>query len=78
MTTTDIREQLHAQIDNLPADIVEQIADFTLFVMSRRQIAPLYADWRQTEWQTFVLEQFFHDEDDVTYSLADAREIYHP
>jgi hypothetical protein len=78
MTTTNIRDQLHTQIDHLPADIVEQIADFTLFVMSRRQITPLYTDWTHTEWQTFSLEQFFREEDEVAYSLADAQEIYHP
>ena len=32
------RDLLHQQIDSLPDDIVEEIADFTLFVMARRQI----------------------------------------
>ncbi len=31
MTTLTIRERLYEQIDNLPDDVVEQIADFTLF-----------------------------------------------
>jgi len=53
MTTVTIREQLYKQIDNLPDDVVEQIADFTLFVMARRQISPSYVDWirkRLTDW----------------------------
>ena len=37
MTTVTIREQLHKQIDNLPDDAVERIADFTLFVTARRK-----------------------------------------
>lgn len=78
MTTPNIREQLHKHIDNLPDDVVEQIADFTLFVMSRRYIAPMYADWQHEQWQAFTLEQFFREDDEVEYSLQDAQEIYHP
>ncbi|MCI0398556.1 MAG: hypothetical protein L0332_09250 [Chloroflexi bacterium] len=78
MTTANIREQLHKQIDNLPDDVVEQIVDFTLFVMARRQIAPTYAEWNNNQWRDFTLEQFFREEDEVGYSLDDAQEIYHP
>jgi hypothetical protein len=74
---TKIREQLHEQIDHLPDYLVEQIADFTLFVMARRQIVPLYTDWSRREWQDFTLAQFFREDDDVEYSLEDAKEIYH-
>lgn len=78
MATPNIRDQLHKHIDNLPDDVVEQIADFTLFVMARRHLAPIYADWNRNQWQTFTLEQFFREDDEVQYSLADAQEIYHP
>lgn len=78
MATKDIREQLHKQIDRLPDEVVEQIADFTLFVMARRQISPTYADWEHDQWQTFTLEQLFHEDDEVEYALEDAQEIYHP
>ncbi|RME78145.1 MAG: hypothetical protein D6784_02830 [Chloroflexi bacterium] len=77
MTAQSIREQLHQQIDKLPDDIVQQIADFTFFVMARRGISLPYADWDSNQWQDFVLEQFFREED-VEYSLDDAEEIYHP
>lgn len=78
MAAMGIREQLHKQIDQLPDEIVEQIADFTLFVMARRQMKPAYADWEQEQWQAFTLEQFFREEDEVEYTLDDAQEIYHP
>lgn len=78
MTTTYIREQLHKQIDHLPDDIVEQIADFTLFVMAKRQMPWAYADWDQDQWHIFTLEQFLREDDEVEYSLEDAQEIYHP
>ncbi len=78
MTTTDIREQLHKEIDRLPDEVVEQIADFTLFVMVRRHISPLYVDWDGGEWQSFALEQFVREDDEVEYSLEDAEETYHP
>lgn len=76
MTTTDIREQLHKQIDHLPDEIVEEIADFTLFVMARRRITPTYADWNQSQWQAFGLKQLFREDDEVEYSLEDAQETY--
>lgn len=78
MTTTDIRDQLHQEIDRLPDEVVEQIADFTLFIMVRRHISPLYVDWDRSEWQTFALEQFVREDDEVEYSLEDAEETYHP
>ncbi len=78
MTVSDMREQLHKQIDRLPDEVVEQIADFTLFVMARRRIPPAYTEWGEKQWQSFALEQLFSDDDDVDYSLEDAQEVYHP
>jgi predicted component of type VI protein secretion system len=72
------REQLHHQIDALPDDVVEQIADFALFVMARRQLNKRYTDWSNQEWQAFALEQLLRDGDDVEYTLDDAKEIYKP
>lgn len=78
MAITDIREQLHKQIDRLPDDVVQQIADFALFVTARRRFSERYADWTDEEWQTFALEQLFSDDDEVEYTLQDAREVYNP
>ena len=84
MTTVMIREQLQKQIDILPDDIVEQIADFTLFMMARRQIKPAYSEWQENQWRTFTLEQFFRrdfndeqEDEEVEYSLEDAKEVYY-
>jgi hypothetical protein len=39
----------------------------------------LYEDWDEQQWRDFSLEQFFREEDDeVTYTIADAREVYRP
>jgi hypothetical protein len=76
MTTTSVREQLHKYIDSLPDDMVQQISDFVLFVMARRSISSTYVDWDNDQWQTFVLEQFFREEDEVEYTLEDAQEVY--
>ena len=79
MATMVIREQLHKQIDSLPDDIVRQIADFSLFMMARWKQSSAYADWNSSQWQDFVLGQFFRDEEDeVEYSLEDAQEVYRP
>ena len=77
MTTTSIREQLHKYIDSLPDDIVQQISDFALFIMARRTISSTYVDWNDDQWQDFVLEQFFREEDEIEYTLEDAQEVYH-
>jgi hypothetical protein len=74
--TTTIREQLCKQINDLPDDVVEQVADFTLFIMARRQITPSYENWSRTRWQEFALGQLFREDDEVEYSLEDAKEIY--
>ena len=78
MSNATTREQLCKQIDNLPDDLVEQVADFTLFLMARRHISPGYADWKSNEWQDFALGQLFRKDDEVEYSLKDAQEIYNP
>lgn len=78
MKTATFRKQLKKQIDTLPDDIVQQIADFTFFVMARRELAPEYVDWTDNQWQNFSLEQFFQEDDEVEYTLDDAQEIYHP
>lgn len=78
MMNMSFREQLQKQIDTLPDEIVQQIADFTFFVMARRDITPLYDDWDGSQWQDFSLEQFFREDDEVEYALEDAQEIYHP
>ena len=70
MTTMTIRERLHKQIDSLPDDIIQQIADFTLFVMTRRQLSSDYVDWSSSQWQDFALEQLFREEDEAEYSLS--------
>lgn len=76
MAATKFREQLQQQIDTLPDDIVQQIADFTFFVMARRDISPVYVNWTNSQWQNFSLEQFFREDDEIEYSLKDAQEIY--
>lgn len=73
-----VREQLHQQIDTLPDEMVQVIADFASFIMTRRQIAPTVTDWENLEWQTFALDQFLREDDPVEYTLKDAQEVYHP
>ncbi|GIL14928.1 MAG: hypothetical protein BroJett039_01010 [Chloroflexota bacterium] len=75
---TAVREQLHQQIDTLPDEVVQVIADFASFVMTRRQIASTVTDWENLEWQTFALDRFFREDDPVVYTLKDAQEVYHP
>jgi len=72
------REKLHQQIDNLPDDVVEKIAQFTSLITSNSsdKNSYEYSDWQKKEWQELCLNQFFSDDDDIEYSLEDAQEIY--
>ncbi len=76
MDILQIRKQLHKRIDSLPDDVIAQVADFTLFIMVKNQISPLYEEWEINQWQNFTLEQFFREEDEVEYSISDAKEVY--
>jgi len=79
MSTGTIREQLREQVNVIPDDVVQEVADFLAFVLARRQHSNVYQDWNQTQWQNFALEQFFRETaDDVEYTLDDAQEIYRP
>jgi hypothetical protein len=74
-----IRDRLHEQINRLPDELVEEVADFILFLAAKQKRSPNYHDWDDRQWQEFVAQQFLRaeDEDDVEYSLKDAREVYH-
>jgi len=83
MSAALIRNRLHEQIDHLPDELVEQVANFALFLLAKQKIAPSYEDWNNHQWQEFALQQFFRAEDgdehnEVEYSIKDAREVYHP
>ncbi|MCZ8040356.1 MAG: hypothetical protein O9276_20130 [Microcystis sp. LE17-20A] len=71
-----IREELHQQIDRLPDDIIEKIANFTRLISPEPNNISEYTNWQDEDWQKFSLEQFFKEEDEIEYSLADAQEIY--
>lgn len=79
MSTISVREQLSQQLQELPDDIVNEIADFTAFVLTRRKRASLYFEWSDSQWQALSLSQFLRDTDeDAEYLLSDAEEVYHP
>lgn len=71
MGSVTIREQLHKQIDVLPDEVVEQIADFTAFLITKKGI-----EIERSQWQNFALAQFFREDDEVWYSLDDAQEVF--
>jgi hypothetical protein len=71
-----IREQLHRQIDRLPDEVVAQIADFAFYIAVKNRLGSSYAEWEGGHWQAFALEHLFDEQEEVTYSLEDAQEVY--
>ena len=80
MTGQPLREQLHHQIDTMPEDVLAEVADFTAFVLDRRQNGGEHRDWSDSAWRSFAAEQFLRgtEDEDVEYTLDDAREVFHP
>lgn len=77
LNTISARTQLNRQIDELPDDIVAEIADFTAFVLARRRIPTPYLEWTEGQWETLSLGQFLRDsDDDIEYTIDDAEEVY--
>ena len=73
-----LRELLQQQIATAPDEILPEISDFIAFIAARRQ-GVTYVDWSAEEWRDFTLAQFMRDtDDDVEYSLEDAKEVFHP
>ena len=81
MNAQSTRDRLHEQIDHLPDQLIEQVADFVLFLATKQKLSANYQDWDSRQWEEFAIRQFFRAEDDeegeVEYSLKDAREVYH-
>lgn len=73
-----LREKMQIQLSLLPDSLLQEVADFTAFIMARHQIESPYQDWQEDEWSQFALEQFIRESDDVDYTIADAEEVYQP
>lgn len=78
MSVMALRELLQQQIAKAPDELLPEISDFVAFITTRRQ-GVTYVDWSAEEWRDFTLAQFMRDtDDDVEYSLEDAKEVFHP
>ena len=79
MVIDPLRDELHQQIDALPADVLAEVADFTAFVIERRRHGVTYREWSDVDWRSFAIDQLLREGDeDVVYTLEDAEEIYRP
>jgi|LakMenEpi03Aug12_release.lakeMendotaPanAssembly.Ray.scaffolds.fasta_scaffold1263835_2 hypothetical protein len=78
MSVMALRELLQNQIATAPDDLLPEISDFIAFITTRRQ-GITYVDWSAEEWRDFTLTQSMREtENDVDYSLKDAKEVFHP
>jgi hypothetical protein len=79
MNSVLLREQLHQQVEQLPEDLLSEIAEFILFKLARRARTSRYTGWSEHEWQDFAIDHLPREtEDDVEYSLDDAEVVYRP
>lgn len=76
MDINNLRVRLCKKIENLPDDLVIEIADYAAFLISRGRFLSHYEDWEEQQWQDFSLAQLFKEDDEVEYTLKDAKEVY--
>ena len=72
--TASTRDELRRQLDFLPDDMLQEVADFVAFILARRGKLD-YENWTEEEWRAFSATQFLKEADDVEYSLKDAEDI---
>lgn len=82
MSSQQLRDRLHRQIDALPESILVEVSDFASFLMARHEVTTGagIGDRAEDAWRAFALEQFLrgYDDDEVEYALGDALEVYRP
>jgi hypothetical protein len=79
MNSVLLREQLHQQVEQLPEELLPEIAEFVLFKLARYARPPRYTGWSEHEWQDFAIDHLLRETaDDVEYSLDDAEVVYRP
>ena len=70
------KHQVITEIENLPADLVEEVGDFVAFIRKRR--AP--GKKPPASWGDFSLSggafEFWNDPEEVEYTLRDVRKKY--
>lgn len=73
-----LRETLHQRIDVMPDCMVHRLASVIDILMSRYAPDTETSEWTDEEWQVFVMENIFGNEEDdpVVYTLNDAQEVY--
>lgn len=77
MNTTPVREQLNQQLNELPDDIVAEIADFTAFVLQRRQSRRHILSGAKGSGSRYrSVSSCAATGDDVEYTVEDAEEVY--
>ena len=72
-----LREKMQIQLNLLPESLLQEVVDFTAFIMARHNIESPYSDWQDGEWSQFALDHLLREsDDDVEYTIADAEEVY--
>lgn len=72
----DLRTELRQKIDHLSDEQLELFTKIVQFV-EQKDLNNLreYEDWTDQEWHKLALQALW-DDDEVEYTLADAKEIY--
>ena len=59
-----LREKMQIQLNLLPESLLQEVVDFTAFIMARHNIESPYSDWQDGEWSQFALDHLLRESDD--------------
>ena len=74
----DLPEDALVQVDVTPLETTPAPVSTGSLFGAYPELKAITEDWGQKEWQDFALEQFFREDDEVEYTLKDAKEVYRP
>jgi len=69
----NLKTELHQKIDHFTEKQLELLAKIACFI--EQNDLKEYEDWTDQEWQKLALQSLW-DDDEVEYTLADAKEVY--
>jgi len=74
----DLPEDALVQVDVTPLESAPVAGVGDSLFGAFPELKAITEDWEQEEWRDFALKQFFREDDEIEYTIKDAKEVYRP
>ncbi|MFM1841273.1 MAG: hypothetical protein RLZZ490_4 [Cyanobacteriota bacterium] len=71
----NLRKKIHQKIDQIPEDQLEMV-DKRIKDSIDKWVGVLYENSSDEDWQNLAIQSLWEKEEEVEYTLADAKEVY--